>query len=350
MVKRKSPRLAEVRKATVIDVAKAAGVSKSTVSLVLRGSEGVKAETVAKVNIAIEQLGYVYNRDAASLRNKESNLIAIVANDLANPYLAQVIMALEAELERRGFMPVVVNINESVARQTTMIASLREHNVAGYFMTPAPETQASWLKGLASSDHPVICLMRDVAGSDVPYVMPDNVKGVYLATQYLISLGHKRIAFVGGVETISDYQERKQGFIRAMEEAQLPIKAEDIVPSSTKREGGKVALHRVLDSDNSITAVMCFTDVVAYGVYSALMERGLTPGKEIAVVGFDDLEDSRLMSPALTTVKVRAEDIGRVACERLQQWRENNSVPESALVGVELVVRASCCSVGERAG
>lgn len=190
------------KKATVIDVAKAAGVSKSTVSLVLRGGEGVKADTVHRVNQAIQQLGYVYNREAAGLRSRESNLVAIVANDLANPYLAQVIMALESELEQQGFMPVVVNINESVERQKSMVASLKEHNVAGFFITPAPGTEGGWLKELASHTCPVVCLMRDVAGAGVPTVMPDNRQGMYLATRYLIGLGHKRIAFVGGLTTI----------------------------------------------------------------------------------------------------------------------------------------------------
>ncbi|WP_407333220.1 LacI family DNA-binding transcriptional regulator [Enterovibrio sp. 27052020O] len=332
----------------MIDVAKAAGVSKSTVSLVLRGNAGVKAETVEKVNQAIGQLGYVYNRDAAGLRNKESNLVAIVANDLANPYLAQVIIALEGQLERQGFMPVVVNINESVVRQTAMVASLKEHNVAGFFITPAPDTDAKWLHALADATHPVVCLMRDVVGAQVPTVMPDNRLGMFLSTRYLIGLGHQRIAFIGGIEAISDYQERKQGFMQAMDEAGLSVMPGDIEPSSTKRQGGKIALNRVLDRAPEITAIVCFTDVVAYGAYTALRERGLTPGKDIAVVGFDDLEDSRLMSPALTTVRVSAEEIGLMACERLQQWRENQKVPESALVGVELVIRSSCCSAGRK--
>nr|WP_241823980.1 LacI family DNA-binding transcriptional regulator [Enterovibrio norvegicus] len=347
MPESKSSRHSSGRKATVIDVAKAAGVSKSTVSLVLRGNTGVKAETVEKVNQAIGELGYVYNRDAAGLRNKESNLVAIVANDLANPYLAQVIIALEGQLEQQGFMPIVVNINESVARQTAMVASLKEHNVAGFFITPAPKTEAAWLQALADVSSPVVCLMRDVEGANVPTVMPDNRLGMYLSTRYLIGLGHRRIAFIGGVESISDYQERKQGFMRAMEEAGLSVETGDIEPSSTKRQGGKIALNRVLDRAPDITAIVCFTDVVAYGAYTALRERGLTPGKDIAVVGFDDLEDSRLMSPALTTVRVSAEDIALMACERLQQWRENQKVPESALVGVELVIRSSCCSVGK---
>nr|WP_245621573.1 LacI family DNA-binding transcriptional regulator [Enterovibrio calviensis] len=345
---KKTP-LSSGRKATVIDVAKAAGVSKSTVSLVLRGNAGVKAETVEKVNQAIRELGYVYNRDAAGLRNKESNLVAIVANDLANPYLAQVIIALEGQLERLGFMPIVVNINENVMRQTDMVASLKEHNVAGYFITPAPDTDANWLTELANSQHPVVCLMRDVEGAQVPTVMPDNRLGMYLSTRYLIGLGHQRIAFIGGIASISDYQERKEGFLQAMNEAGLTVKPSDIEPSSTKRQGGKVAVNRVLDREPNITAIVCFTDVVAYGAYTALRERGLTPGEDIAVVGFDDLEDSRLMSPALTTVRVSAEEIGRMACERLQLWRENLRVPENALVGVELVIRSSCCSVGKKA-
>ncbi|STO56539.1 LacI family DNA-binding transcriptional regulator [Grimontia hollisae] len=333
------------KKATVIDVAKAAGVSKSTVSLVLRGGTGVKADTIDKVNRAIRELGYVYNRDAAGLRSRESNLVAIVANDLANPYLAQVIIALEQELEQQGYMPVVVNINESVERQRTMVTSLKEHNVTGFFMTPAPGTQPEWLAGLASVTQPVVCLMRDVEGSGLPTVMPDNEQGMYLATRHLIRLGHTRLAFVGGVAAISDYHGRKAGFLKAMQEAGLTVKSSDIEPGSTKRKGGTVAIHRVLDRDPSITGVICFTDVIAYGVYSALQDRGLTPGKDIAVVGFDDLEDSRLMSPALTTVRVRAGDIGQMACKCLQQWRENQKVPGNALVGVELVVRSSCCSV-----
>ncbi|MBV7300809.1 LacI family DNA-binding transcriptional regulator [Enterovibrio paralichthyis] len=349
MVKGKKSVHSSSQKVTVIDVAKAAGVSKSTVSLVLRGSTNVKAETVSRVNEAIRALGYVYNRDAAGLRNRESNLVAIVANDLANPYLAQVIIALEGELEQQGFMPVVVNINESVERQATMVESLKEHNVAGFFMTPAPETKAEWLSALADA-HPLICLMREVEGATVPVIKPDNRRGMYVATRYLIGLGHKRIAFVGGMASISDYVERREGFKDAMREAGLAVKEDDIETSSTKRHGGKIAVNRVLDRDDSITAVICFTDVVAYGVYTALRERGLTPGKDIAVVGFDDLEDSRLMSPALTTVRVRAEDIAQMATERLQQWRQNQQIPDNALVDVELVVRSSCCLVGERAG
>lgn len=128
----------------------------------------------------------------------------------------------------------------------------------------------------------------------------------------------------------------------AMQEAGLTVKEGDIEPGSTKRQGGTLAVNRVLDRDSAITAVVCFTDVVAYGVYSALQARGLVPGKDIAVVGFDDLEDSRLMSPALTTVRVRAEDIGQMACERLQQWRLDKTMPDSALVDIELVIRSSC--------
>ncbi|PMN69325.1 LacI family DNA-binding transcriptional regulator [Enterovibrio norvegicus] len=348
MADRKSASYVASKKATVIDVARTAGVSKSTVSLVLRGGVGVKARTIEKVNAAIDALGYVYNREAAGLRNRESNMLAIVANDLANPYLAQVIIALETALTDQGLVPVVVNINESEARQRALVASLKEHNVAGFFITPAPETSADWLQGLACAGYPVVCLMREIVGANVPVVVPDNRRGMYLSTKYLIDLGHTRIAFVGGVESISDYQERKEGFLCAMKEADLAVKDSDIEPSSTKREGGQLAVTRVLDRDPSISAMVCFTDVVAYGAYTALRDRGLVPGKDISVVGFDDLEDSRLMSPALTTIRVNAEDIGRVASERMQQCREHSLSSDNDVVGVELVVRSSCCAIGDK--
>lgn len=333
------------KKATVIDVAKCAGVSKSTVSLVLRGSESVSTETRKRVKKAIEELGYVYNREAAGLRSKRSNMVAIVANDLANPYLAQVIIGLEEQLDALGMIPVVVNINEDVERQSRIVATLKEYNIAGIIITPAPNTDPEWINQLLDAGFPLISIMREVANANAPSVMADNRLGAYLATRHLISLGHKRIAFIGGIETISDYHERKRGYLDALSEAGIKHDTSLIYPHSTKREGGMNATRALFDKDPTITAINCFTDVVAYGAITALNALGLTTGQQVSVTGFDDLEDSRLLSPSLTTIRVDARDIGREACDLLQRMLEGQRVPSKVLVDVELVVRESCCAL-----
>ncbi|WP_281543765.1 LacI family DNA-binding transcriptional regulator [Grimontia sp. SpTr1] len=336
---------ARSKKPTVIDVAKRAGVSKSSVSLVIRNAKGVAEATRVRVREAMDEIGYVYNREAAGLRSKTSTLVAIIANDLANPYLAQVIIALEARLDELGLTPIIVNINESLSRQQSIVASLKEYNVCGYLIVPAPDTSAEWMQSLASNGSAIVTMMRQIDGGGAPTVMPDNRQGCYMATKHLLALGHRRIAFVGGVESISDYRERRQGFIDAMAEENVPIQDGDILPGSTKRLGGKEFTHQLLDKDDSITAMVCFTDVVAYGVYGALRERNLLPGQDIAVVGFDDLDDSRLLAPSLTTVRVSAESLAHEACRLLgiilesdgEAFQSNHKV----LIGVELVVRDS---------
>ncbi len=333
------------KKPTVIDVAKRAGVSKSAVSLVIRNAKGVGEATRIRVREAMDEIGYVYNREAAGLRSKTSTLVAIIANDLANPYLAQVIIALEARLDELGLTPIIVNINESLSRQHHIVTTLKEYNVCGYLIVPAPDTSAEWMQSLASNGSAIVSMMRQISDGGASVVMPDNKQGSYLATKHLLHLGHRRIAFVGGIETISDYRERRQGFVEAMMEEDVVIKDGDIRPGSTKRLGGKEVTHQLLDNDNSITAMVCFTDVVAYGVYGALRERNLRPGHDIAVVGFDDLEDSRLLAPSLTTVRVSAEAIAYEACQLLAQnlSPEGQAVQkgQKVLVDVELVVRDS---------
>lgn len=183
---------------TVHDVARVAGVSKSTVSLVLRGSEKASAKAKDKVLKAIEETGYVYNRDAAAMRSKSSDLVAIVINDLTNPYSAKLAVALEKHVRQLGLMATLVNTSEDVETQTQIVAKLKEYRVKAFIICPAPNTEAKWLEELQTMQTQVVSIMRQVSGSTIPCVLPDNEKGVYTATKALIKRGHKQIAFIGG--------------------------------------------------------------------------------------------------------------------------------------------------------
>jgi LacI family transcriptional regulator len=326
-------------KITIFDVAREAQVSKSTVSLVLTQSDKVSDKSKEKVLKAIEKLGYVYNRDAAALRSKRSNLVALVINDLTNPYSAQLAVGLEKHIGALGMLPMLVNTGESLERQKQVINTLKEYNVSAFVICPAPGTDKAWVNQLIQNGFPVINIMREVPFCDAPTILPDNQRGTLLATEHLITQGLTDIAFLGGTEDISDYHERLAGFNAALKMHQLP--PQQVIPSQTNRQGGREAFEKLIATSPTIQAIVCFNDVIAYGVIEAMREHGLAPGKDIKLVGFDDLEDSRMMSPALSSVRIDADEIGKRTCLTLGELLNKSTPPLRTLVGVKLMVRDS---------
>uniref|UniRef100_Q0HR90 Transcriptional regulator, LacI family n=1 Tax=Shewanella sp. (strain MR-7) TaxID=60481 RepID=Q0HR90_SHESR len=324
---------------TVIDVAEVAGVSKSTVSLVLQGSDKVNPATRDKVQMAMGKLGYVYNREAASLRGKRSNLVAIVINDLTNPYSAQLAVGLEANIRRMGLFSMLVNSGEDKDTQSQLVQSLKEYNVAAFVICPAPGTDPEWVNRLASSV-PVIHIMREVEGAAVPTVLPDNQGGTLAATRHLITQGYRCIGFLGGNKRISDYGERLAGFKEALAEAGLEP-AGIWETALTNRHGGRVAMAELLESIQRPEALVCFTDIIAYGAIEQLRQQGLKPGEDMAIIGFDDLEDSSLMTPALSSIAIDADAVGATVCGVLDNIRKGLQEQGLQRLPVQLKVRGS---------
>lgn len=324
---------------TVFDVAEEAGVSKSTVSLVLTRSNKVSAKAKQKVEKAIEKIGYVYNRDAASLRSRKSNLVAIVINDLTNPYSAQLAVGLERQIRQMGLFSMLVNSGECVETQKQLVANLKEYNVAAFIICPAPGTTAEWTNNLVKQGFPVVHIMREISGAQVASVLPDNVAGTRLATQHMLDQGYQKIAFLGGNETISDYHQRLSGFTESMKLSDVEFSADLCIQSDTTRNGGRHAMKEALEKNADIDAVVCFSDVIAYGAIEQMRRCGKSPGKDIAIVGFDDLEDSRLMSPSLSSIHVDANQIGIAVCQILSNIKNGNK--NKTLVGVDLIARES---------
>lgn len=327
-------------KITIFDVAEHAGVSKSTVSLVLTHSDKVSDKSKAKVERAIAELGYVYNRDAASLRSRRSRLVALVINDLTNPYSAQLAVGLEQYIYDLGLVPMLVNTGESFARQQQVVNTLKEYNVAAFVMCPAPATDKQWQNELIQSGFPVINIMREISLSSAPCILPDNRKGTFLAAEHLLSQAVQELAFIGGNIDISDYHERLAGFEQALSEHPSAVHSH-IINSATTRQGGHQAFQKLRRQAPSVQAVVCFSDVIAYGFIEAMREVGLTPGKDIKVVGFDDLDDSALMTPALSSVRIDAAEIGRRTTAVLKEIMAGNKAPVRTLIDVELQVRES---------
>src|SRR3954470_10777064 len=236
----------ERRNVTIIDIARAAGVSKSTVSLVLRGSPMVKGETRERVTKAMEAHGYVYNRGAASLRRARTDIIGMVINDLANPFFAELAIGIERALQNSGFVPFIANTAESVVRQAEVVRSMREHGAAGIIMCPALDTDAREVESLASRGVPLILAIRRILGARTSLVASDNVAGAARATRHLIALGHRRIAYVGGAERMVVHQDRMAGFAQVLEAAGLAVVPGLTAESMPTKEGGFEAMDRLL--------------------------------------------------------------------------------------------------------
>lgn len=332
------------KQVTLYTVAKHAGVSKSTVSLVLQKDPRVNITTREKVLTAIEETGYIYNRKAASLRQGQRNdQIGVVLNSFNSPYSGEILSQIEQLSIESDLIPIMVSTSDQVTRQETVVRRCLELNVGGFILCPAPETTASWLNDLWRNGYPLVQLMREVAFSQLPSLLADNRNGSRLATQHLIALGHKKIAFIGGDVRASDYHERLAGYMDAMNNAALPTPKDMIRPIPQSRAAGKAALHELLKYDPNISGIVCFSDLMAYGVLNASREEGRIVGQDLAVTGFDDLADSKLTHPALTTVRVKTEDLATNAVQMLQYYMNNRSAQaERRTVPAKLIVRESC--------
>jgi LacI family transcriptional regulator len=327
----------------MIDIARAAGVSKSTVSLVLQGSGLVKADTRARVEATIERLGYVYNRGAANLRASSSSFVGMVISDLTNPFFAELAAGIESALYALGFVPILANTNEDVERQARVLRSLREHNVAGIIMSPARGADAWMLANQLPATMPTIITMRRIIGSPFPYIGPDNRAGSREAVAHLLRLGHRRIAYLGGDEKITTQQERAAGWQDALAAAGVVYDPDLVFPAPPTRAGGREAIERALASPKPPTAVFCYNDIVAMGAARAIAMRGLTPGRDIAVVGFDDIAEAEHNAPPLTTVSADTREMGaRCADSLLRLIRGEDPANLSYAGRARLIVRESC--------
>lgn len=330
---------------TVIDIAKAASVSKSTVSLVLQGSPLVNEGTRSKVNAAMRELGYVYNRGAANLRqtSAKSRIIGVVVNDLTNSFFAELAVGVDMVVQSAGFVQFLSNTSESIDRQREVIASMREHGISGLIVSPARATEAGDFKPLVTAGIPVVVVVRSLPGAKVSSIVSDNREGTFAAVKHLASLGHRRISFLGGFPDTAVFEERLAGYRDAMLETGLGFHEELVVSSAPSRAGGVDAIGRAMGISDRPTAAVCFNDAVAFGVCDGLRARRMEPGRDFAVVGFDDVIEAQTAVPALTTISVDPQGMGRRAAQLLlKQISAGKADAESVTTAVRLVVRESC--------
>ncbi len=327
---------------TLRDLATHAGVSPATVSLVLRKSPLVAQSTRERVLASIETLGYVYNRGAASLRTQRTHTVGVAINELVNPYFAELTAAIEHALNAIGYSVFLSNSAEDTTRQDQFIDTMREYNVDGLIICPAAGTTAKSLQRLVQFDMPCVQVSRYVPGVVLDFAGSDNRSGMFLATEHLISLGHSRIAMIGGNNAISTGRERHKGYADALAAEGIAIEPGLIVPAGATREDGAAAIKTLLKNRHPPTAAVCYNDLTAFGVMLGLRQIGLEPGRDFAVVGCDDVSEAALWKPALTSITIDTVRMGEVAARMLLERIADHDAPRREIVlEPKLAVRAS---------
>lgn len=330
------------QKIKLSDIADTLGVSTATVSLALRDSPLVAEATREKIKICARDIGYIYNRRAASLRTSKSGIVGVIVHSIMNPFYAEILGALEGELDRNKQKFILSNHYDDLEKQRTFVDTLLQLGADGVIMSPALGTPAEDIAMCEKHNLPAVLIARTVDGVENPTFRGDDAFGISLATNHLISLGHTRIAMIGGTDGTSTGLHRYQGYVNAMEAAGLDVKPEWRLPGPRTKQAGFEATSQFLALKDKPTAAVCWNDLVAIGLMNGIYRAGLVPGVDISVTGYDDLEEAEIATPALTTVWNGQREVGRLAARALMdRLSEGTHVAPQPLIRPELRIRQS---------
>lgn len=329
------------RRPTIVDVAREAGVSKSTVSLVLQDSPLVKTETRAQVKAVMAAIGYVYNRMAANMRSANAGLIGLVINDLRNPFFTEFATSVQMALSARGYAAVIANTDEDPALQAQVVGAMLEHGVSALVISPCYGDEDATFGPIVRAGIPTMQVLRkaELRTGVFPFASPDYAAGSQMAADHLLQSGAQNIAFVGGVAGQAVAQERMSGYLAALQAAgKTPI----VLPGRALRAFGREAARRLAQDYPQVDAAICFNDLVALGMLSGFAELGRPVGDAFRLVGFDDIEDCAQVYPALTSVRCNIAGFGDQIAATILSWLEDGITPAAETrTDVQLIVRRS---------
>ncbi|ANJ55332.1 LacI family transcriptional regulator [Pseudomonas silesiensis] len=301
--------------ATIKDVAALAGISYTTVSHVVNKTRPVSEEVRVKVEAAIKTLDYVPSAVARSLKAKTTATIGLLVPNSLNPYFAELARGIEDYCERNGYCVILCNSDDNPDKQRSYLRVLLEKRIDGLIVASAGG-DAGLAQGLAGVRTPMVIVDRGLEGVDADLVRIDHEYGAYLATRHLLELGHRDIATIGGPANTSVAQMRLAGYCRALQEAGVTVPRERMLESDFTSTGGYDAA-AILLAKNPPSAIFAGNDMIGIGVLRAAAERNIRVPTELSVIGFDDIQISRYVYPALTTVGQSILQLGEMAAEVL---------------------------------
>ncbi len=323
------------------DVARLAGVSIQTVSCVVNDKPGVTEETRTRVRNVIAQTGYRLFPVAQSLRTRRTNTLALVVSDIANPSFAAIASSAEDEARRDGYSMVVYNTHGDLAREEDYIRTAIERWVDGVLFVSAQD-QMTGLAALLSANIPSVAIDRIPQDFDGPWVTLDNIKAGRMAGEHLLSLGHTRLAHIGGPPELRLARERHEGFRQALDLYGIRQFSCEYGEGSWECHSGFRAMQALLDAHPRLTAVFSANDRMALGAMRAIHEAGLHIPQDISIIGLDDIETSAYQIPPLTTVRQSFCKLAVLGIRLLLDILSGkNPDPYQIMIEPELIIRQS---------
>ncbi|HET7616372.1 MAG TPA: LacI family DNA-binding transcriptional regulator [Bacillales bacterium] len=322
--------------ATIKDVAKMAGVAVSTASYALNGQNKVKPETKKKIEDAAKKLNYQKNGIASDLKKSQTKTIALILSDISGPFFSEIIKGVQQVTLENGYDLIACSSLEGEDR--IAVKFLKEKRVDGVVVFAHTINDDTVLES-AREGFPIVVLDRYIEHDAVINISVDNVQGGFLATEHLIQLGHKDIAFISGPMDSDDNLERHKGFKQALQRFRLQEHSKWNIFGNFTQEGGYKAIKMLIMQGDLPTAIFFANDEMAIGGLKAFKEKGIRIPEDISVIGFDDILLSQYMTPPLTTIRQPEYDVGALAAHLIFRVLNGEDTNHCYKFATELVVR-----------
>lgn len=333
---------------TIQDVAKAAGVSVSTVSRVLNNKDDVAPDTYAKVQQVIRELGYTSSLAARSMRSRKTNVIGLVVPDLEQAFSIQIVKGVNRSIQTLGYDLLVYTggnfSRDTWAAREQQYVSLLNGSIADGTIVVTPTASHF------STHFPLIAVDPHLDTTEFPAIISTNRDGALAAMEYLISIGHKRIGFIGGRPDLISATRRLLGYKDGLQQAGLLCDPELIQIGDFTQETGYKCAQKLLVLPNRPTAIFAANDKSAIGVIEAAQDIGLQVPNDLSVVGFDNIEEAAYVQGGLTTVDQSIDQMGYIAAEMLVKLIQGIALDDNLYkIPTRLVVRGTCQAITEKA-
>ena len=330
---------------TIIDVAREANVSYSTVSRVVNNKSYVKPETRERVLQAMNQLGYQANLQARSLAGGRSNVIGLLVHGTISQYTGEIIRGIDDALTPARY-ELMLYTSHRRKIETGAYVNMMVRGMADGLLILSPRDPEKYVQSLRDRGFPYVLIDQKGIEDRDPSVTAANREGAYKAVRYLTDLGHRRIGFISGFADADVAKERLAAYVQALADHNIPFDAQLVKEGDFLQPSGHTCGNELIDLPDPPTAIFASSDMMALGVMDAARARGLRIPEDLSLIGFDDIPVAAAAHPGLTTVRQPLEDIGRTATEILLRAIENpDDPPEAVMVSTELIIRGTTAPV-----
>lgn len=322
-------------------VASLAGVSASTVSRTINQPEKVDAQTADRVWRVIRESNYVRNSQARTLVSGKSRIFGLIISDISNPFFPELVKSFDYSAVRHNYDILVASTDYRVDRLGTCVAKMIERQVDGLAIMTS-ELDRQHLAELYQRKLPMVFLDWGEVRPLVSRIVVDYERGVSDAMRHLVSLGHRKIAFISGPLTLKSIHSRHRAFLKCLRELNIPPFKQAAMEGNHRVDGGEAVMRILLAQSDRPTAVLAASDLTAIGALRAIRAAGLDVPRDISLIGFDDIELSQYMHPPLTTIRLSREELGREAFDALYRCAEGTTVSGQEIpISTALVLRES---------